>query len=86
MSTTIKKELAESNHWNVKDLFNTAIENSAEKDPAILTSMNDALFMGERTNLLEDEEKISEGMMILSNRSGMYGAAAIFFPGIIFCI
>ena len=83
MMTTVTKELAEANNWDIDEIFTRAIANSAEKDPAILFGMNDALFMGEKANLLESEEESAAEMMILSNRSGVYGAAAMFLPGVI---
>lgn len=83
LSTTVTKELAESNHWDVEELFALATVNSSEKNPAVLCRMNDALFMDKRTDLLTTEEKVSGEMLILSNRAGMFGAASLFLPGII---
>lgn len=83
LSTTVTKELAESNNWDVEELFTLAAANSSEKDPAILCRMNDALFMNNRSDLLMTEEEISGEMLILSNRTGLYGAATLFLPGIV---
>ena len=83
MSTTVTKELAESNHWDEEELFALATENSAEKNPAVLCRMSDALFMEKRTDLLTTEEKISGEMLLLSNKTGMFGASSLFLPGIV---
>ena len=83
LSTNVTKELAVSNHWDEEELFTLATVNSSEKNPAVLCRMNDALFMDNRTDLLESEEKVIGEMMILSNRTGLFGAAAMFLPGVI---
>lgn len=83
MSTTVTKELAESNHWDVEELFCLAIVNSSEKNPAVLCSMSDALSMGKRTDLLTTEEKISDEMLLLSNKTGMFGASSLFLPDVV---
>lgn len=83
LSTTITKELAESNRWDIEELFDLAVANTAENDPAILYGMSNALFMDNRTDLLSCDEKINDEMLILSNRSGMFGAAALFLPDIV---
>lgn len=83
LSTTITKELAESNRWDVEELFALATVNSSEKDPVVLCRMNDALLMDNRSDLLTTEEDVSSEMMILSNRTGLYGAASLFLPDIV---
>ena len=83
MSTTITKDLAKSNNWNIQELFDLALTNTDEKDPAVLYSMNDALFMEAKTDLLSSDEDVSDEMLILSNRSGMFGAVAMFLPDVI---
>lgn len=83
MSTTITKDLAKSNNWNIDELFDIAITNSAEKDPAVLYRMSDALLMEAKTNLLSTGDDLSDEMLILSNQSGMFGAAALFLPDVI---
>jgi len=82
-STTITKELAASNHWDVDELFDFAVSNTAEKDSAILCGMSDALFMDQRKDMLSSDEQISDEMMILSNRTGHFGAASLFLPGVV---
>ena len=83
MSTTITKDLAKSNHWDVQELFDLALTNTDQKDPAVLYSMSDALFMEAKTDLLSSEDDITDEMLILSNRSGMFGAVAMFLPEVI---
>lgn len=83
MSTTVTKDLAESNHWNIQELFDLALTNTDQKDPAVLYSMSDALFMEAKTDLLSTDDDISDEMLVLSNRSGMFGAAAMFLPDVI---
>ena len=83
LSTTITKELAGSNHWDTEELFDLAISNTMEKDPAILCSMNDALFLNTKEDLLSSDDAITDEMLILSNRSGMFGAASLFLPGMV---
>ncbi|MBR2546842.1 MAG: hypothetical protein IKF07_01440 [Eubacterium sp.] len=83
MSTTITKDLAKSNNWNIQELFDIALTNTDEKDPAVMYGMNDALFMEAKNNLLSSDEDVSDEMLILSNRSGMFGAVAMFLPDVI---
>lgn len=83
MSTTITKDLARSNHWDVQELFDLALTNTDAKDPAVLYSMSDALFMEAKTNLLSSDDDITDEMLILSNKSGMFGAVVLFLPDVI---
>ena len=83
MSTTITKDLAKSNNWNIEELFHIALTNTDEKDPPVMYGMNDALFMEAKNNLLSSDEDVSDEMLILSNRSGMFGAVAMFLPDVI---
>ena len=45
--------------------------------------MNEALFMEAKTDLLASDDDVSDEMLILSNRSGMFGAVAMFLPDVI---
>lgn len=83
LSTTITKDLAESNNWDIQELFDLALTNTDEKDPAVMYTMSDALFMEAKTDLLSSDEDISDEMLILSNRSNMFGAVAMFLPDVI---
>lgn len=83
MSTTITKDLVKSNNWDVPELFDLALTNTDKKDPAILFTMSDALFMEAKNDLLSSEDDITDEMLILSNRSGMFGAVAMFLPDVI---
>lgn len=83
LSTTITKDLAESNHWDIQELFDIALTNTDQKDPAVLYSMSDALFMEAKADLLSSDDDITDNMLILSNRSGMFGAVALFLPDVI---
>ena len=83
MSTTITKDLAESNGWDIQKLFDLALTNTDQKDPAVLYSMSDALFMEAKTDLLSTDDDISDEMLVLSNRSGMFGAVSLFMPEVI---
>lgn len=82
LSTTITKDLAEANQWDTKELFRLAISNTKESDPAALYAMEDALA-NDKKDLLASDGEIPEGMLILSNKSGVFGAAALFLPGVI---
>lgn len=83
LSTTITKDLAESNHWDIQELFDIALTNTDQKDPAVLYSMSDALFMEAKADLLSSDDDITDNMLTLSNRSGMFGAVALFLPDVI---
>lgn len=83
MSTTVTKDLAKSNGWDIQELFDLALTNTDQKDPAVLFSMSDALFMEAKTNLLSTDDDISDEMLILSNKSNMFGAVVMFLPDVI---
>ncbi len=83
MCATITKDLAGSNHWDVDKMFDFAIENTIEVNPPRLYHMADALFGRSADDLLSNADKIvADDMMVLTNDSGMYGAVALFLPGV----
>ena len=67
-------------------LLGEAVSNSAVIDPPKLRELSDAIFDPCGCNLLdgapEDPKESGEIMYVLSNSSGMNGAAALFYPGI----
>lgn len=67
-------------------ILDEAVRNAAETDPPTLVDMSRDLFRPERTNLLERNEAIPaediSTMYVLSNSSGMMGAAALFYPDV----
>ena len=84
--TTITRDLMEKQGYDKEALFMRAMETAPAVDPPVFTSMSSNLFgQDDNSNLLDNEEPISddnkESMYVLTNDSGMYGAAAMFYPG-----
>ena len=84
--TTVTTGLIERQGYDKQALFENAMETAPYVDPPVLTSMGANLFgKGEQGNLLESDEPVSEDskepMYVLSNESSMFGAAALFYPG-----
>lgn len=67
-------------------LFSDAISCAEVREPALLVDMSNALFSPERVNLLERDEPLEPedigGMYVLSNVSGFFGAAVLFYPDV----
>lgn len=84
--TTVTRNLMEKQGYNKAELFSRAMETAREVDPPKFTSMGANLFgQGDLGNLLENDDPIDndekESMYVLTNESAMYGAAALFYPG-----
>ena len=84
---TVTKELAETIGCDEKELLARAMENSVEKVPAVLSTMQDVVYKyapgWESMNLLESPDAGSgEEMFVLSNTEGEHGAAALYYPGV----
>lgn len=64
-------------------LFEGALNNAPRIDEPVLFSMEDRLFGGD-SNLLCEDSVLAEptNMYVLSTESGLNGAAALFYPGI----
>lgn len=82
MSTAVTKSLIDSNEWDPDALFDIAISNTLRNDAPTLHSIENAL-VGNPENLLESNRCCPESLLILTNRSGVFGAAALFLPDII---
>lgn len=84
--TTINHGLEQENNYDRKEIFKAAIENSQIKEPVVMTTMMEQLFGDSDRNLLDFDGMIPETskdhMYIISNKEGMLGASAFFYPGI----
>lgn len=83
--TTVTRAFAEQNGIDMKELFAAAMEQAPKVDPPLLISMENQMFgfMGDNyleTGRISDEDKVP--MYVLSNESGMFGASALFYPGV----
>lgn len=84
--TTVTNDLAEKQGYDKAELFCYAMGNAEKVDPPKLTSMGANIMMQDNTeNLLDTlgelDDVSKELMYVISNESGMYGAAALFYPG-----
>ena len=85
--TTITRSLMETEGYDKKELFATALERSVEASPATLISMEANLFgFGDYENVLERDDVMPDDqkdhMYVLSTAAGQFGAAALFYPEI----
>lgn len=82
-SISVTDSIAENAGLTKDDLFSSVLENAPVVSPAKLTAMEDELF-GDKKNLLNGEplEK-ADGIYVLSNKDSLFGAAAMFYPGIL---
>ena len=83
--TTLNREFVASWNFDVNELFAIAMENAPNVDPPRLLTIKDQIFGGPGMNYLEtgrigEEDKAP--MYVLSNKSSMLGAAALFYPGV----
>lgn len=66
------------------ELFEIAMDNVSEVDPAVLISLERGVSNKRVKNLLENGRHINKKkpmMYVLTNRCGRFGAAALFYPG-----
>lgn len=81
--TTITKDMMEKNGYDKKELFAHALENIRDVDPPVMVDVESSMFgNGDNTNLLEKDGKVEHksNMYVLTNRSGVLGASALFYP------
>lgn len=64
------------------DVFKEAISEAWNVDRPVLCTMESKLFGDAETNLLDEPGELGMGMYILSNSSGIHGAAALFYPDV----
>ena len=84
MAATITKDLAESNHWNLEEMFRLAIDNTMKINPPRLYEIGNALFGQTDDDLLANDTHIrNDTMLVLTNDAGMFGAAGLFMPGMV---
>lgn len=91
MSTPIKKDFAEMNGYDIKQIHEAAMKSMEEKNPAIIRDMQQMMFemMGgmpaENTmvdeNLADNLGNDSE-MYVVTTESSIFGASAFFYPGV----
>lgn len=82
-TTTITNGLVDDNKMDRAEIFSSAMTNAGKMEPALLTTMESKLF-GLEMNLLEEltgKPAFTE-MYILTNRSGVFGASTMFYPGV----
>lgn len=82
MSAAITKSLAESNEWDIDEIFRIAISNTLENAAPKLYRMNDAIF-GNAQNLLDGSSHDCTDLLVLTNPSQTFGAASLFLPDVI---
>lgn len=80
-STVITNSMAED--YDIIELFDTAVNNMEKRFPAVLTSLEGAIF-GERVNVLEDGNKEPvEGMYVLTVDDHSFGASTLAYEGLL---
>jgi hypothetical protein len=85
----VTNDLLDSLGMTEDELFRIALENSSDSDRAFLSNLYDVLVMGPDScmNLLDEpfvEVTLQPGTMyVLSNESLYWGAAALFYPGML---
>lgn len=81
-STIVNNDVLKIMDRDKNDVFKQAINDSWKTDMPVMQSMQERLFSGAAANLLENGSDLSgvTDMFILSNRSGIHGAAALFYP------
>lgn len=83
--TTITRKGMEENCYDKEKIFARAFENAPKTDPPTLITMECQMFGIDGTDYLKagpisDRDKVP--MYVLSNESGLLGAAALFYPGV----
>ena len=86
LRTTVTKGMMEEMEYDMNKLFSTAIESSQINAPAVMSSIRSQLLFEDGSNLLEGHNVISEeekdNMYVVSNKECLYGAVALFYPGV----
>jgi hypothetical protein len=83
--TTITKDMVEKFGYDKREIFDQALNNVWDVDPPVLVDMEGQLMgNGDDRNLLNYygriDEKDKSSMYVLSNESGVLGAAALYYP------
>ena len=81
----LMEKFEDEGHYGA-EVIKTALENAKKIDPPKFSDMGSALFGGSERNLLDEDDFEWEddgGMFVLSTESGMFGASALFYPGIL---
>ncbi len=80
-STVITNSMAED--YDILELFDTAVGNMEKRFPAVLTSLEGAIF-GDRANVLESGDRGHiEGMYVLTVDEHRFGASALAYEGLL---
>ncbi|MBP0970387.1 MAG: hypothetical protein J5744_09605 [Oscillospiraceae bacterium] len=78
----VTRELAAKNGYDETLVINNAVWNSSVRDPARLTDITEMLYGNEDSDLLKEGTITDRSHpLVLSNKSGELGAAALFYPG-----
>lgn len=80
-STIVNKELLERYGVTEEQLFEDAMENAPEVSPVRIDSMYD--FISHMVPEFEENPDEAKSMYIVTNKTNTYGAAAIFYSGIL---
>ncbi len=84
--TTVAREMAEKNDYDVDALFDHAMKSFVKLEPPVLADMAGAIFGGEKVNYLAFGERLypdeKQLMYVLSNDTGVLGASVLFYPGV----
>ena len=86
----IREEMLEPMAMDKKTLFDTALRNTVEKNPAVFFDLKESAMcshQGECVNLLESGERLAPAGagpgFVLTNSRLYWGAGALFYPGVI---
>lgn len=81
-STIVNNNMLEIMGRDKQDVFREALTEAWKTDGPVMMSMQDKLFTDRATNLINGDVDLSGGqdMYIVSNESGVHGAAALFYP------
>lgn len=81
-STIVNNNVLEMMGRDKNDVFRQALNDSWRIDTPVLHRMQERLFSDKASNLLETRADMNgmTDMYILSNNSGIHGAAALFYP------
>ena len=84
--TTVTRNLMNEMNYDMQELFSTAIESAQLKDPAIMNSVRSQILYTDEPNLLKGQDPIREeekdNMYVITNPDCLYGAIALYYPGI----
>lgn len=84
VTESLMEKFNEEGHSKSEVLI-TALKSASKINPPVFSDMQSSLFGGQR-NLLDDEDFEWENdgdMFVLTTESGIFGASALFYPGVI---